>query len=162
MTDQHKKDLTELYQGEVFGEMFYSILLQQFRAPAQQYLLGSLLQLETENKARIRPFSFEQNIDLVESEEKRAEATKSLRHTETMEWAEAAASLIPISEDAVESYRKIAATAPEAWKPLADAMVEHETLILHATKLAADGEDEKAAGLVASCLAFPLPKPSMS
>ncbi|MDX1400992.1 MAG: hypothetical protein R3245_03635, partial [Kiloniellales bacterium] len=83
-----------------------------------------------------------------------------VRHVENMEWAEAAGRLIEISEDAVAYCRRIAATAPEEWKPLADAMVDHEVLILTATKLAANGEDEKAADLVASHLAFPLPKPS--
>ena len=140
MTEQQKEDLALLYQGEVFGEMFYCTLLRQFRTPVQQHLLGSLLQLE--------------------SEEKRSEAAQFVRHVENMEWAEAAGRLIKISEDAVAYCRRIAATAPKEWKSLADAMVDHEVLILKATKLAANGEDERAADLVASHLAFPLPKPS--
>jgi len=160
MTEQQKADLTLLYQGEVFGEMFYCTLMRQFRVPSQQYLLSSLLQLETENKARVRATAFEYGIDPIESEEKRNEGAEFVRHTENMEWTEAAASLVPISEEAVASYRRIAAEAPEAWKPLAVSMVEHEELILNATKLAAAGEDEKAADLVSSHLVYPLSKPA--
>ena len=159
MTEQQKADLTLLYQGEVFGEMFYCTLLQHFRSPKQQHLLGSLLQLETESKARVRPFAFEHDISLIESEYKRKEGAEFVRHVKDMEWIDAAASLVPISEDAVADYRRIANEAPEEWKPLAEAMVKHEFLILDATKLAAEGEDEKAADLVSSHLVYPLPQP---
>jgi len=160
MTAQQREDLTLLYQGEVFGEMFYCTLLRHFHSPVQQLLIGSLLQLETENKARVRPIAFKHDIDLIESEYKRNEGAEFVSHVKNMEWIEAARSLVPISEDAVANYRRIAAEAPEAWKPLAESMVEHETLILTATRMAAAGEDEKAADLVASHLVYPLPKPS--
>lgn len=160
MTEQQKADLTLLYQGEVFGEMFYCTLMRRFCTPVQTYLLSSLLQLETENKARVRSIVFEYGVDPIESEDKRNEGAELVRHTENMEWSEAAATLVPISEDAVANYRRIAVEAPEAWKHLAESMVKHEELILSATKLAAEGEDEKAADLVASHLMYPLPKPS--
>lgn len=77
------------------------------------------------------------------------------------EWGEIAATLVPISEDAVSNYRRIAAEAPEAWKPLAESMVAHEDLILTATRMAAEGEDEKAADLVANhlCICCPSHRP---
>jgi hypothetical protein len=70
-----KVGLSELYQGEVIGEVILNCLLVQFRSPRQQYLLGSVLQLETETKARLRPTAAILGIDLVESEESRKMGT---------------------------------------------------------------------------------------
>jgi hypothetical protein len=63
--------LEELYQGEIRGEAFFCALLEPFKEPDQQFKLGSLLQLETEFKARIRPIAFAHGIDLVEKDESR-------------------------------------------------------------------------------------------
>lgn len=160
ITEQQKRDLAELYQGEVAGEAFYCTLLRQFRAPYQQYLLGSLLQLETETKARLRPIVFEHGIDLVEIDDCRREGEELVSGTEHMGWIEASKNLAKLIESFVPRFRAIAGAAPPEWKALADSMVEHEILIQTATELAASGEDKRAVELVASQLVFPLPEPS--
>jgi hypothetical protein len=160
ITEQQKRDLAELYQGEVIGEAFYCTLLRHFRAPYQQHLLGSLLQLETETKARLRPVIFEHGIDLVEIDDWRREGTELVSGVEHMGWIGASKHLAKLIEGFVPRFREIAVAAPPEWKALADAMVEHEVLIQTATELAASGEDDRAVELVASELVFPLPKPS--
>ena len=45
---QFKKDLSELYQGEILGEVLFDQMLSYFQSPDKQYKLSLLLQLETE------------------------------------------------------------------------------------------------------------------
>ena len=46
--EKYKVGLSEQYQGEVIGEVAINCLLARFHSPRQQYLLGTVLQLETE------------------------------------------------------------------------------------------------------------------
>jgi hypothetical protein len=45
---QFKKDLSELYQGEILGEVLFDQMLCYFQSPDKQYKLSLLLQLVTE------------------------------------------------------------------------------------------------------------------
>ena len=65
-SEQFKKDLSELYQGEILGEVLFDQMLSYFQSPDKQYKLSLLLQLETETKARLRPTLVLLGIDLVE------------------------------------------------------------------------------------------------
>ena len=69
---EYRSALEEQYQGEVAGETSICQLLKQFTSPRQQYLLGSMLQLETETKARLRPAAAKLGISLIESDSARA------------------------------------------------------------------------------------------
>ena len=54
LSEQQVAEVAERYQGEVYGEAFYCALMHLFNNPAQKHLIGTLMQLETENKARLR------------------------------------------------------------------------------------------------------------
>ena len=47
--------LQDVYHGEQFGEAFFEALLPHAVDHEQRYILGSLLQLESEGKAIMRP-----------------------------------------------------------------------------------------------------------
>jgi len=51
-----KESLLNVYHGEQFGEAFYSTLLADTDDDNEKVILAALLQLETEGKARVRPF----------------------------------------------------------------------------------------------------------
>jgi len=159
LSEQQVAEVVEMYQGEVYGEAFYCALLPLFRSPLQQHLIATLLQLETENKARLRRIVFEHGGDVVESDATRAEARDYIQTVEHMGWTEAAATLVAASVEFRDRYRDIVKTAPEEMKPVFTYMIEHEDLIIAAMRLAADGEDEKAIDLVAGQLMLPLPRP---
>ncbi len=159
ISEEQLREVEEMYQGEVLGEAYYCALLPLFDSPVQQRLLGSLLQLETENKARLRRIVFEYGGDIVESDATRAEARDYIQTVEHMGWAEAAATLVAASEEFRDRYRELAETMPDALKPVVKYMIEHEDLIIAAMRLAADGEDEKAIELVSARLMLPLPRP---
>ena len=48
--------IRELYESEIFGETFALALVEAARNDRDRYHFGTLLQLETETKARLRPF----------------------------------------------------------------------------------------------------------
>ena len=51
-----KESLLNVYYGEQFGEAFYATLLAETSDDKEKVILTALLQLETEGKARVRPF----------------------------------------------------------------------------------------------------------
>jgi hypothetical protein len=55
--------IRDLYESEIFGEAVFLALVEIARDPREKYQLGTLLQLETETKARLRPFLFQQLRD---------------------------------------------------------------------------------------------------
>ncbi len=58
--------INELYQSEVLGEKAFLALINIARNPREKYHIGTVLQLETETKARLRPFLLKHDFDLVE------------------------------------------------------------------------------------------------
>ena len=53
---EFRESLLNVYYGEQFGEAFYATLLAETENEIEKLILTTLLQLETEGKARVRPF----------------------------------------------------------------------------------------------------------
>ncbi|MDE0204207.1 MAG: hypothetical protein OXK73_17445 [Rhodospirillaceae bacterium] len=159
ISEQQKREVAEMYQGEVYGEAFYCALLHLFHTPVQKHLIGSLLQLETETKARLRQVVFEHGGDIVESDTSRNDARAFIRRVEHMSWTEATTYMVAASVEFQDRYREIIESVPKALKPVINSMIQHEDLIIAAMKLASEGEDEKAIELVSGQLMLPLPDP---
>ena len=157
--DAYRAALQEQYQGEVAGEASISRMLKQFTSPRQQYLLGSMLQLETETKARLRPAAASLGIDLVESEDARAEGEALAELAKGLDWQAANQALVGPLADFTQRYREIAAIAPPEFKELAESMVTHEESLLQVARSEANGKNEDAINAVVDQLVFPLPKP---
>ena len=160
--EEYKLGLSEQYQGEVIGEVAINCLLQRFRSPRQQYLLGSVLQLETETKARLRPAAAELGIDIIESEESRTAGFAFRDMVEGLDWQSSmkviAEALIPY----VSKYEEILNIAPPEYKELAELMVVHERSIQQLWEWEARGEGDSAIGEINKQLLFPLPSPELS
>ena len=60
--------INELYQSEVLGEAAFLALMQVARSERDRYQFGTFLQLETETKARLRPFLLKHGLELDESQ----------------------------------------------------------------------------------------------
>ena len=56
ISGEFKESLLNIYHGEQFGEAFYAALLAETDDENEKVILAALLQLETEGKARLRPF----------------------------------------------------------------------------------------------------------
>jgi len=152
--------LEELYQGEIGGEAFFCALLERFKEPDQQYKLGSLLQLETEFKARIRPIAFAHGIDLVEKDESRREVVAFADSLTGETWEEVISQFAELMKGFVARFEVLGASVPSAHSDLGKAIVEHETSIGEFAALEASGETHRSIDRVAKQLAHPLPRPN--
>ena len=155
---EFKIGLSELYQGEATGEVVFYRLLERFDSPDQRYKLGSLLQLETEAKARLRPAVFELGLDLAELDESRDKGNEFDRTFEGMDWRAAMAHLATLNEPFVKRYREIAEAAPPEYRGLADSMAVHEKSIQNFAEREAAGDGDHSIDDVVKQLIFPLPR----
>jgi len=157
--EEYRVALQEQYQGEVTGEVSICQLLKQFGSPRQQYLLGSMLQLETETKARLRPAAASLGIDLVESDDARADGNAIAELVKGLDWQSSMGTLEGLLVDFVLRYREIASMAPPEFQDLADSMVTHEESLLNLVRSEASGKTDDSIDAVIDQLVFPLPKP---
>ena len=84
--NEFKIGLVEMYQGEVIGEVLLSRMLERFDSAEQLYKLGTMLQLETETKARLRPAVMQLGLGLVELDDSRDKGNEFYRTFEGMNW----------------------------------------------------------------------------
>ena len=157
--EEYRAALEEQYQGEVTGEVSVCQLLKQFASPRQQYLLGSMLQLETETKARLRPAAVKLGINLIESDAARSDGEALADLVKGLDWQASMRALEGALADFTSRYREIASIAPPEFKELADSMVTHEESLLNLSRSEASGEIDDSIEAVVDQLVFPLPTP---
>ena len=153
---EFKKGLSEEYQGEVIGEVLFSGLLEHFDSPQHRFKLATLLQLETETKARLRPTALELGVELAELAESRKMGHDFLKSCEGMDWKGLMTHLETVVEPYVKRYSEIAEIAPPEYKDVADSMVVHEASIRTFARLEASGDTEHSLDDVIKQLKFPM------
>jgi len=156
---EFKKGLLEEYQGELLGEVFFSELAKRFESRQHQYKLATLLQLETETAARLRPTALEFGLDLFYRDEYREMGDEFLKSCEGMDWKDLMTLLGTAVEPFVKRYIEIAEIAPPEYKDLADSMVVHEKAIQTFARLELSGDAEHSLDDVIEQLKFPLKRP---
>jgi len=156
---EFKKGLSEQYQGELIGEVFFSELTKHFDSPQHQYKLATLLQLETETAARLRPAALELGVELSCLDEYREMGEQFLKSCNGMDWKDLMTYLETVVGPFVKRYAEIAESAPPEYKDLADSMVVHEKAIQTFARLELSGDTEHSLDDVSKQLKFPL-KPS--
>ena len=151
--------LDEVYQGEVIGEAFFNTLLPRFKSPEQQYKLGSLLQLETEFKAKVRPLAIAHGLDPVEREESRQKGQGFADSLEGETWEEVMANFAAMMPTFVARYEDLGAAVPSDYKEFGVLLAAHEKSIGDFVKLEAVGETNNSIKDVVEQLIYPLPSP---
>ncbi len=141
--EQFKNDLSELYQGEILGEVLFDQMLSHFQTPDEQYKLSVLLQLETETKARLRPHVAFLGINLQEQTESRKAGLDIALSLAGKSWEEAMSDIRDIVEPAVNRYKEIASSAPPEYRQLAESMLLHEQSLYEFAQLELSGEGNK-------------------
>ena len=157
--DRFETILDEVYHLEVLGEAFFSTLLKRFTTPDQQYKLGSLLQLETELKARVRPIALAHGVDLVEQEESRQRGRDLAESMDGETWEEVMASFAELIKPFVARYHEMGASVPDRHRELGDALGVHEKSIGDFAIMEAAGEVDKSIADVVAQLIYPMPEP---
>lgn len=154
--EEFKKGLSEQYQGELIGEVFFSELTKRFDSPQHQYKLATLLQLETETAARLRPTALEFGAELYIRDEYDKMLQEFLRGCEGMSWNQLMTYLQDAVGPFVRRYTEIAEIAPPEFKTLAESMVVHEKAIQTFARLEASDSTDHSLDDVIGQLKFPL------
>ena len=94
-TDAYPACIRDLYESEILGEAVFLALVAIARNPREKYQLGTLLQLETETKARLRPFLFRHAISLDENMDLAGVAVV-IEGYQALSWPEFAAANVPV------------------------------------------------------------------
>ena len=156
--EEYGPALYEQYQGEVTGEVALNRLLVRFQSPRQQYLLGTVLQLETETKARLRATVALLGLDIVESEEAQRAGNELADVVDGLDWQSSMKTLGDALTPVVTRFEDIAEIGPEEYQDLAESMVVHEKLIKQLFDDEAQGAGLSAAAEISSQLRFALPE----
>jgi hypothetical protein len=150
-TAEYLQGVMAVYQGEVLGEALYSGLLAN-AAPQHQHYFAAMLQMETEAKARLRPFLVRLGLSVVESEDSRREGIALASTLGLLSWEEFLAAFAREIAVYVDKYQTIADQAPPEDRPALDFMVEHEKSFLRFAAAELTGEPAQAIEALASQL----------
>ncbi|MEM9669400.1 MAG: hypothetical protein AAF950_10790 [Pseudomonadota bacterium] len=152
--------LQEIYQAEQMGEAAFGAMLRQAETDEQKYILGSLLQLETEGKAIMRPVLSRYSLDMHDDQQSQEAGQAASTAMTQMTWVEG----FGIMRDQIVSmylpkYLELATLVSEKEDPeaakVAKFMGEHERVVLAAAENIVAGRDDPIAP-VREFLHFPL------
>jgi hypothetical protein len=153
----YDESLTIYYNGEVVGVLFASALLDAAADDGQRLRWSTLLQLETETRARLEPLLVARGLSVAETDAARAAAERLASSMKGLGWREAMeleARLV--GEGAMPLYEGLAADARARGDPreiaVCEHMVEHEMAQWEWVRRELDGAD--AADCVAPMVAL--------
>lgn len=163
ISQEFSKALVGVYNGEQSGEAFFNRLLPTAENQMQSYILGSLLQLETEGKLVMRPLMLKLGLPLADNENAMAEGASAAQAMMDMSWTDKFVAIVSIiREHGLPQYEALAgmvsAEEEKAAHDLALFMGEHERVILAAAENMVAGKKDPMAPL-AKFLNFPLVAP---
>jgi hypothetical protein len=149
--------INELYQSEVLGEKAFLALVNIAKNEREKYHIGTVLQLETETKARLRPFLLKHGCDLVEDLDSALVDGIVAAYQENC-WLDFIAGLKPLVDDFVARFREIAAAGPAEDQDVLQSMVTHEEAFVSWIEKETAGEGGSLDAVICQ-LQFPLPAP---
>jgi hypothetical protein len=152
--------LRELYESEIFGEAVFLALVTLAKNPREQYQLGTLLQLETETKARLRPFLYAHGLSLDETMDLASGIELAVAGYQGLSWAEFGAANIPIVGQYISRFEAIRDAGPTEDRDVLESMVRHESSILTWATLESQGVTVGTLDDVIAQLQYPLPVPT--
>ena len=150
--------INDLYQSEVLGEAAFLALIKVAKNPREKYHFGTLLQLETETKARLRPFLFGHGLDFDESQGDGEAIAGFLALYQQSEWLDFLAQLKPMIDQFLNRFREIAQAGPAEDRHVLESMIRHEESFVHWIEKETAGE-EGALDVALSQIQYPLPAP---
>jgi hypothetical protein len=153
--------IRELYESEIFGEAVFTALVVAAKTERERYHFGSLLQLETETKARLRPLLFKHGVSLSEDMEM-PDIAGIVAVYEAMSLTEFAAANIPVVQGFLTRFEEIAAAGPEEDRAALQVMIPHESAILKWVTMESEGKTAGSLDDVVAQLEFPLAEQSAS
>ncbi|WP_109356281.1 hypothetical protein [Sphingorhabdus sp. EL138] len=161
ISKEFKECLTDVYHGEIAGEVATDILLANAEDAEQTYILGTLLQFETEGKAIVRPLLTRCGLDLYEDEESRTNGKNLGEQMSALPWTDRFATLHElVSVNYLPRYEELAmlVSAEEDAEAarIAIFMGDHERAFVEVASNIANNRPDPAAPIT-KLLHFPLP-----
>jgi len=144
------------YQGEVLGEAFFAYCVAHETESERRHKWATLLQLETETKARLRPFLLGLGLSVAQDDvtARVAEITTGFA---AKSWQQHMREIDAITSHYLEKFRAIEAAAPEGTeREMARAMVLHETALNNFAKRELTGDVANSLADVTAQLHWPL------
>ncbi|MFQ5667944.1 MAG: hypothetical protein ACE5I7_16135, partial [Candidatus Binatia bacterium] len=130
--------IRELYESEIFGEAFALALIKVAGNARDQYHFGTLLQLETETKARLRPFLSKYNVSLAEDMELSGIADAVAAY-QASSFPEFAAAMKPTVQGFLARFQEIERVGPVEDQKILHSMIRHESAILRWLQMESEG-----------------------
>jgi hypothetical protein len=152
--------LMDVYLGEHAGETAFELMLAAAENEDQRYILGTLLQAETEGKAFMRPLISRLGLPLLDENSIGASGASAAEQLNTLPWRERFASMSDfVKANYLPRYEELATLVlpdedPEATR-IAQFMGDHERALIALSDNVAQGTEDPAAP-VAAILNFPL------
>ena len=149
--------INELYQSEVLGEKAFLALINIAKNEREKYHIGTVLQLETETKARLRPFLLKHDIDLVEDVGTELVEQIVAAYRENS-WLDFLRGVTPLVDDFVARFKEIAAAGSAQDQDVLQSMVVHEESFVSWIEKEIAGEEGSLDAII-SQLQYPLSAP---
>lgn len=148
-----------MYQGEVLGEAVLGRWLQLESDPVRRYKWATLQQLETETKARLRPFLMRLGLSVVQNDVS-AQVEEYSKGFADKSWSELMQLTLEVTDTYLEKFREIEAAAPDGEREVARSMVVHEAALNDFAKRELTGDTENSLADVISQLQWPIERPA--
>lgn len=150
--------IRELYESEIFGETAALALIEVAKDERDRYHFGTLLQLETETKARLRPFLARHGIPLVEKMDL-GDVDGMVAAYQTSSFQEFAGAIKQVVQNYLSRFKEIVHAGPVEDRDVLESMVRHESAILKWLAMESEGNSEGSLDSMIKELQYPLPKP---
>ncbi|NER20954.1 MAG: hypothetical protein F6J96_09630 [Symploca sp. SIO1C2] len=151
--------IRELYESEIFGEAWALALIAVAKNDRDRYHFDTLLQLETETKARLRPLLYKYGMTLLEDMDLSDVDDAVADYQNSATFAEFAIVTKPTVEAFLLRFQEIDSVAPPEDKEVTQSMIQHETAILTWLELESAGPNEASLDTMIAELQYPLPEP---
>ena len=151
--------IRELYESEIFGEAWALALIAVAKNDRDRYHFDTLLQLETETKARLRPFLYKYEMTLLEDMDLSDVNDAVADYQNSATFAEFAIVTKPTVEAFLVRFQEIDSAAPPEDKEVTQSMIQHETAIFTWLDLESAGPNEASLDAMIAELQYPLPEP---
>jgi hypothetical protein len=155
--------LIDVYRGELTGEVAFESMLGSAETDEERYVLGTMLQFETEGKAMIRPLLMRLGLPMFDDPNGRSDGVAASTAMNSLPWLERFGTMREIVEaNYLPRYEELAMliTAEEDSEAarIATFMGNHERALVQLADNIIAGRPDPAAP-VAKLLHFPLPRP---
>ncbi len=157
--DGYVTGIQALYDGEVRGEKLLLALYAAAKSPHDAWHFATILQLETETKARLRPLLIKHGMSPAETADLSDVPARVAGYVD-QDWRAYAAASAAHLRVVLTRYEAIAIQAPPEDQAILQAVVRHEAALLTWARTEADGPSADSLAEIIAMLNFPAYRPA--